>query len=66
MVKLENECVDCGQPCLGNSCPHRNVPHFYCDECGEEETLYEFDGEELCINCIIDRLDEVTYDDYSN
>lgn len=59
MVKYENECVCCDLPCMGTSCPNRNVPHYYCDDCGEEDTLYEFDGEELCINCIKNRLTEV-------
>ena len=63
MKRLENECVDCGLPCLGNSCPNRNVPRFYCDECGDEAQLYDFDGEELCIDCIEKRLDKVnTYE----
>lgn len=63
MKQLENECVDCGLPCLGNSCPNRNVPRFYCDECGDEAQLYDFDGEELCIDCIEKRLDKVnTYE----
>lgn len=29
------------------------------DECDEEETLYHFDGRELCINCIINMLEMV-------
>lgn len=63
MKRLENECVDCGLPCLGNSCPNRNVPRFYCDDCGDEAQLYDFDGEELCISCIEKRLDKVnTYE----
>lgn len=60
MRRLENDCVDCGMPCIGNSCPYRNVEHLYCDECGDETQLYEFDGEELCIDCIKQRLKEVT------
>ena len=59
MVEYEDECVGCGLPCYGNSCPNRNVPHYYCDECGDEEILYEFDGEELCIRCIKGRLTKV-------
>lgn len=59
MRRLENDCVDCGMPCIGYSCPYRNVTHFYCDDCGEEEQLYEFDGEELCIDCIEKRLKKV-------
>lgn len=62
MRKYENECCGCATPaypCLGSSCPNRNVVHFYCDKCGEEDTLYHFDGEELCIDCILSLLEEV-------
>ena len=60
MAKVyENDCVDCGLPCLGDSCPHRNVPHYYCDECDEERPLYHFDGQELCIECIENKLEKV-------
>ncbi len=59
MRVTENECVDCGKPCMGNACPYRNVTRFYCDECKEEEPLYYYDGEELCIECIKDRLERV-------
>ena len=48
MKKIENECVGCGLPCLGDGCPNRNVARFYCDECEEEEKLYRYDGKELC------------------
>ena len=62
-VKYENECCDCAvpaYPCLGSACPNRNVPHLYCDECGEEvENLYYFDGRELCIDCIEKLLEKV-------
>ena len=62
MYRVENECCGCATenyPCLGNSCPRRNVKRFYCDKCREERTLYHFEGEELCISCIIDRLEVV-------
>lgn len=59
MKRIENQCVDCGLPCLGNLCPHRNVLCHYCDECSDETVLYKFDGEELCLNCIVDRLEVV-------
>lgn len=40
MIKFENDCVggcaDTGFGCRGASCPLRSVPHFYCDNCGEE------------------------------
>ena len=51
MVKYENECCDCGLPCLGRSCPNRNVKHLYCDECGSDvDELW--DG--LCEECFIE------------
>lgn len=63
MIKYENECYDCATgayPCLGNSCPNINVPHYYCDECGEEPyAIYEFDWQQLCIDCIEKRLKKV-------
>lgn len=59
MKKIENECVNCGLPCLGKSCPYREVPHYYCDRCGEEETLYYYHGEELCEYCLLKEFDIV-------
>ena len=61
MVEITNECVGCPPEmgCLGSSCPNRNVKRFYCDECKEETQIYEFDGEELCIDCIEKRLEKV-------
>ena len=58
MVKFENDCVDCGLPCLGDSCSLRSVKHLYCDECETEvSTLYEyFDGRQLCRECCIEEL----------
>ena len=38
MIKTENECVDCGLPCLGKSCPYTHVTRIYCDRCGKEIT----------------------------
>ena len=60
MRKIENECCDCAvpaYPCLGSLCPKRNVVHIYCDDCGEETELYDYDGAELCKDCIFERLD---------
>lgn len=63
MKKTENECVQCGLPCMGNSCPHRNVTRLYCDKCGNEAKLYYFEGGEWCIDCIEKALEEVQIDD---
>lgn len=59
MIRYENDCVDCGLPCIGESCPHRRVPHFYCDKCKDETDIFNFEGEELCINCIELKLTKV-------
>lgn len=62
MVVRENDCCGCaspGYPCIGISCELLRVPHFYCDRCGNEDTLYWFEGEQLCIECIKDDLEEV-------
>lgn len=58
MIEYTNDCVQCGLPCF-DSCRYKNVPHLHCDRCGEEETLYEFDGEQLCAECVIESLRKV-------
>lgn len=55
MIKYENDCCGCAAPaypCMGDICPLRNNPHYYCDHCGFETDLYEFNEEQLCIDCI--------------
>lgn len=67
MKKVENECVGCPPEmgCLGDSCPNRNVTRFYCDRCGEEETLYYYYDEELCADCLLKEFKVVCdIDDY--
>lgn len=56
MKRIENECVDCGLPCLGTGCKYYRVERFYCDKCGQEETLYHTDEGELCTDCILSNL----------
>jgi hypothetical protein len=65
MIVTENECVGCppDMGCIGTSCPYLNVTRFYCDECDDEAELYWFDDEQLCIDCIIQRLERVEIDD---
>ena len=68
MIKYENECCGCATesyPCMGSACPNRNVPHFYCDKCGEDvEELYKVDGEELCEECLKDNFEKVELEEY--
>lgn len=56
MKKYEDECVSCGLPCLGSSCPNRNVPHYYCDKCKQEfeaDELFITDDGDLCLDCLL-------------
>ena len=65
MRYYESECVDCGLPCLYESCPNYRVEHFVCDFCKEEDvTLYHFNGFEMCADCVLKRLDIVEGSDY--
>ena len=62
MKRVFNECVGCtemGLPCMGITCPCREVTRYYCDECGDEAELYYYDGQELCIDCIEKKLEKV-------
>jgi hypothetical protein len=63
MKQITDECVSCGLPCLGNSCPNVNVVRWYCDDCGDEvepEELYVTeDDEELCQDCLLNRFKTV-------
>ena len=58
-VQYEDECVGCPPEmgCLGHACRYRDVPHYYCDVCGDElddYELYELDGKLLCSACCLD------------
>lgn len=63
MITYENECCGCAvpaYPCIGDACPNRNVPHLYCDRCENQvDTLYHFDWQELCIDCIEEMMEKV-------
>ena len=62
MITYENECVGCPPElgCLYDACPKRNVKHLYCDKCGcEEERLYNYDGEELCAECLLSEFETI-------
>lgn len=53
MKRTESECVDCGKPCIGLACPYYRVTRYYCDKCKTEEKLYEYEGKELCAECLL-------------
>ncbi len=56
MIKEQNDCVNCGLPCLHSGCPYRHVPHYYCDKCGKEVTDLSYrEGEDkthICPDCL--------------
>ena len=37
---------------INTLCKYKNVECFYCDNCSDQATLYEFEGRQLCIECI--------------
>lgn len=61
MKTINDECVGCPPEigCFGNSCPYKNVTRYYCDDCQNENELYHFEGDELCAECVLKRLDKV-------
>lgn len=57
MRYLENECVNCGFPCIFEACPNFRVEHFKCDYCGAEDIrLYEYGGDEICEECLLEEF----------
>lgn len=62
LIVVENECCDCGLHCIYSACPYYAVTRYYCDECGQEDDLYYWNGYELCITCILKQLERVEYD----
>lgn len=61
MVRYESDCVSCGFPCIGTTCPHYRVARLECDSCGEEveKLYYGMSGKQLCSKCVLDDLEEV-------
>ena len=61
MIEYENNCVDCGLPCLYDSCRYYREKHLHCDRCGYEvDTLYLYDGEQLCYDCLLGIVPKIT------
>lgn len=57
MKQIENDCYGCTIPC--KKCGRDHSVHYYCDNCGDETELFYFENEELCIDCIKDKLEKV-------
>ncbi len=64
MIRYENDCCACavpGYPCTG---AHKHVPHLYCDRCDDEvESVYDFDGDYICKECLLEMFEEKTIED---
>lgn len=61
MVKTENHCVGC-EVC--GSCGADKTTVYYCDCCNEEvETLEQFAGEQLCDECVKEKVKNDFVDD---
>lgn len=57
---IENECVGC-ERCV--NCGRKEVMTYRCDDCGDCDCdLYEYEGEELCGECVLKRLPKVKKD----
>lgn len=60
MVKVSKGCSlgGCDMKHLGcDACMYHNEKVLVCDKCGEEQDdLYEFEGDELCADCILKSL----------
>lgn len=65
MREVKDECCGCAvpaYPCMGSSCPNKNVVHYYCDRCKSEfgaEELYQYEGEEVCGDCILEDFERI-------
>lgn len=64
MLVLENQCVDCGKPCLFEGCPYYSVPVYYCDSQDGKKADYRIDGEHYCKDCA-KRIMQELFDDNS-
>lgn len=65
MQYYSNDCVNCGLPCIFEACLYYKVKHFKCDFCKEEDVrLYEYDGYEICENCLLKEFDVVEGSEY--
>lgn len=66
MIAIESDCVDCPaeMDCLYEACPYYRVVRYYCDRCGsEDDVLYWWGNEQLCLDCVVNDLEEVEPND---
>ena len=63
MIVKESDCVNCELPCIYQACPYYEVIRYYCDCCGEEDDLYYWGASQLCVDCILQQLEKVEYEE---
>lgn len=63
--ELVDGCVGpCPQGCTPYCAYHKPFYSYYCDECGEEtDELYDWNGSELCLDCLKEGLIQIICDD---
>ena len=62
MIIKENECVGC-EVCIG--CGRRYGYYIHvCDECGSDDQLYEYEGKELCGECLLNYFNKVDMENF--
>lgn len=62
MTVIKDECVDCGLPCYGKTCPNKNATYHYCDDCKTAHADYFLNGEAYCTDCAQNYLMEMFKD----
>lgn len=63
VVRFEDDCCGCDWYTCNGCMYNHELPHLYCDECQDEcEKLYEYDGQELCEDCLM-KIVDVEYDE---
>lgn len=66
MVKYYDDCVSCADGCHGCG-RNRETAHLICDCCGDEaETLYKYNGDEFCLECLAGQFDSYSYEDFDD
>lgn len=62
--RIENNCAGCPTYCVHCS-RGRDYRQYFCDRCGDnaDDALYEFEGEELCFECVKESLISKICDD---
>ncbi len=68
MRQIQNDCVGCSSVfgyCRGAACPnYGDYVVLVCDCCGDEcSELYEFEGQELCEDCVLENFRKISLED---